>query len=252
MRGVFVSSYVDFKLSGISISFDTRTGEILDSPPAIASTRFDTWSHWLLLAYQGLARAESALEKVRAAHADDDDNALGPALEEEFREGMATISAAASAVDAFYASVKERYGEHPDVPTWKRTGLARYKQISETLRWAWKLNPDQGKMIRSAVAELYKFRDVALHSPAEFRVTELRAELDRFVEWRFNWYRTENAQAAVLNASRLIAMFLRQPENAPASIQEWVTDSQGRFAAATGYGVNEPDGGPDTETETGS
>jgi hypothetical protein len=240
MPGVFVSSGVDLQVSGMSITFNTVTGEVEESTPATVSTRFDTWDHWLIVASESLDRTEAAYKTVLAAHAANDDNALGAALEKEFRNGMATVSAAASAVDAFYASVKERHGRHPDVDKWKTNRLARPKQVAETLRWAWNLNPSDAELVRTGTVQLYKLRDPALHSPAEFRVTELRQDIDRYVEWRFSWYRAENARSAVQDASGLIAMFLRWPDAAPESLREWVSHSQKRFTAATGIELGEP------------
>ncbi len=96
---------MDLRMSNITINLGT--GEI---EPVMVHVRLDTWNHWLYVIREMLDKAGGALTRVFAASSSNDDNALGIALEEEFRYGMLAISAAAFALDAFYASVSERHG----------------------------------------------------------------------------------------------------------------------------------------------
>jgi hypothetical protein len=101
MPGVFVSNGMDLRVS--NVSFNLETGEVA---PVTIDVRLDTWNHWLYIARESRDKAEAALVNVLEASEKNDDNILGGALEQEFRHGMAAVSAAAFAIDAFYASVK--------------------------------------------------------------------------------------------------------------------------------------------------
>lgn len=105
---------MDLRISNITINL--KSGEI---DPVMVHVRLDTWNHWLHVTREMRDKAGGALARVLAASSSNDDNALGMALEKEFRYGMLAISAAAFAVDAFYASVTERYGRHPQHSVWQ-------------------------------------------------------------------------------------------------------------------------------------
>ena len=53
----------------------------------------------------------------------------------ELKAAMRATTSAAFAIDAFYASVKERSPEHPDADKWRANRTARNKQIAETFRY---------------------------------------------------------------------------------------------------------------------
>ena len=242
MPGVFVSSGMDLEIG--NISFNINTGEVA---PITVRVRLDTWDHWLSIAKEMRDIAESAAKDVLAAHAADDNTALGAALEREFRYGMLSISASAIAIDAFYAGVSERHGRHPQHQEWQVNGLARHKQVAETLRWAWNLKADTTKTIRDRLKLVYKLRGMAVHPPADFREPILRPDIDRHVEWRFSHFRAENARGAFETVSNIIEAFLRTYSQAPRSLQAWVVASRPRFAVAAGYDVREAEPPPEVD-----
>lgn len=241
MRGIFISdgSDVRFRVGSIRVNFDT--GEI---DPVVPDIRIDTWNHWVIVAREAQVRTEEALTRVHAAHEANDNRLLGLALEEEFRNAMVAISAAAFAIDAFYASVKERYGSHPQNGEWRTGRLARYKQVSETLRWAWNVRPEAAKLLRDMLRQLYKFRDSAVHSPADFRAALLREDIERGVEWRFIHFRAKNSAEAIRIACEVIEAFLRDTQRAPGVLREWIVASRDRFGLAAGYAVRGADEPP--------
>lgn len=236
MFGVFVSGGMDFRIGNIRI--DLNTEEI---QPVTVSVRLDTGNHWLYVARDMRDKAESALTQVVAASEAKDDGALGTALEEEFRCGMLGISAAAFAIDAFYASIKERYQPHPHEAEWRASGLARYKQIAETLRWAWTIRPPAAKAIRDHLRQVFELRDLAVHPPAKFREPILREDIERGVEWRFVYFRAENTRAAFRIASEIIEALIRESDKAASELKEWLDNSRPWFASAAGYEVRNLD-----------
>ena len=234
MPGVFITSGMDIQVKNLRIDLNSMT---LD--PITLNVRMDTWQHWLSIARDLAEKADAAYEQVLVASKTDDGEALGAALEEEFRCGMLGISAAAFAIDAFYASVKERYRAHPDEQLWKTNNLARYKQIIETLRWVWKIKPAPTKTMRDWLKMIFRFRDWAVHPPADFREAILRPDIDRGVEWRFVVFRAENARNAFNAVSQIIEALLRDPAKAPEELREWVQSSRSKFEAAAGHEIRE-------------
>lgn len=136
---------------------------------------------------------------------------------------------------------------HPQHSEWQAGRLARYKQVSETLRWAWNIESRKAKVIRDHLRQVCKLRNAAVHAPAEFRQPIERPDIGRGVEWRFVYFRAENARAAFQIASEIIEAFLRTYETAPSSLREWVITSRPLFSAAAGYDVREAEEPPARE-----
>lgn len=241
--GVFVTSGMDVRIRNISINFDT--GEI---PPVTIEVRLDTWNHWLGIAHSESARAVESTQAVNNALSSGDDEALNFALEEEFRRSLVAISAAVFALDAFYASVKERYGTHPQAAQWRDGKLARYKQVAETFRWAWNIRPERAREIRDVLRQLYNVRDVATHAPAEFREPIHRPDIDRGVEWRFVQFRADTATSSVTASTEIIEALLANIDKAPPGLREWISASRVQFRNAVGREVREvaDDSDPDS------
>ena len=134
---------------------------------------------------------------------------------------MVAVTAAAIALDAFYASLKQRNGPHPDEAAWRQRLAAgvkphpRHWQIAETLigAWfAWSVRNPAAAELRRRVKRLFILRDLAVHPPADVNGFPLRKDINRRMEWRFSAYGTENARKAFESAEQLI-------EALPVSIQ---------------------------------
>jgi hypothetical protein len=110
---------------------------------------------------------------------------------------MRAITACAFAIDAFYATVKERCGPHPHDLLWRDKGTPRKKRITETLRFHMRIKPDKLKSIKSCVAQVFTFRDQAVHMAATFRDPAPRPDIQSNVDWHFHIFRRENAVNAV-------------------------------------------------------
>jgi len=232
--GIFITSGMDLRLDDIRINVES--GEI--DPPTV-TVRMDIWNHWLYVAREARDKSEVALKNVRAAASDNDDPRLSVALEEEFRQSMMAISSAAFAIDSFYASVVDRHGRHPQASEWRVNKLARYKQVFETLRWTWNIKPEPANQIRDALKQLYRFRDFAVHPPSSFQQPIQRPDIDRGVEWRFIYFRAENAVTGVRIANEVIEALLRDPSRAPVGLREWIEGCRPRFHDAAGYAIRD-------------
>jgi hypothetical protein len=82
---------------------ETLKGEVT-SPPVKVELAIDLWEHWLQIADEHYEAALAARKQLETVHAAGDEEAKGAALGRELRAGMVAASAAAFAVDSFYAS----------------------------------------------------------------------------------------------------------------------------------------------------
>jgi hypothetical protein len=60
-----------------------------------------------------------------------------------------------------------------------------------------RIKPDKLKSIKSCVAQVFTFRDQAVHMAATFRDPALRPDVESSVDWHFHIFRRENAVNAV-------------------------------------------------------
>src|SRR5258708_22063115 len=94
-------------------------------------------------------------------------DAKGETLERVFRPSMKAMTAAAIAIDGFYAAVQKKIRIDPAlINKWKANKTARYSQVAETVRIAYQLKPKGSKAFRDNIREIYKFRDQAVHPSA--------------------------------------------------------------------------------------
>jgi hypothetical protein len=131
-------------------------------------------------------------------------------LELEFIHGMQSIVASATAIDAFYATVKN----HVQIPkdqskAWGKKRTARYKQISETFKVAFKLNPELTNKLQNSLKEIYGFRDLAVHPPSEAVEAVLHPELQVGVEPRFIKFGSHNAKEIFTGVCSIIEELLK-------------------------------------------
>jgi len=136
-------------------------------------------------------------------------------LMRECRAGMVAISAAAFALDNFYSIVQRFCPGFTELrKEFERAGTARHAQISETLRRTFQVRSEEERRLRATIQEIFKFRDWAVHPPAEFRDPIRHDFFDVGVEWRFVAFRAANAVAATRNSTSLIDQCVNSPRKA--------------------------------------
>ncbi|RFP78092.1 hypothetical protein DY262_12275 [Hydrogenophaga borbori] len=134
-----------------------------------------------------------------------DGAAKAQALEAEFEASMLAIMSAAIAWDALYAILRE----HVAIPAvmaeaWRRGRTARYTQVAETVRRAFVLKPKGAAVLRSNLRKMYAARDMAVHPSGKISAPILHPELDVGLEWRFVYFRAQNAATVVLGAAGML------------------------------------------------
>jgi hypothetical protein len=147
-------------------------------------------------------------------------------LEAEFLASMQAIMAAAISVDAFYARVKEHVIiPSPTLDTWRQKGTARYKQVYETIRRGFKVRKEALPKVRDALKQIYRFRDLAVHPDPQLAEPLQHPDLDVGTEWRFVYYRFENAKGLVNFTLSLIIQLLNSPKSNNPDLQRYTLEA---------------------------
>ncbi len=182
----------------------------------------DMCPYWLEIAVEHLRVASSARAEVLAAQAIGEEAAMGSALEQEFSAGMQALTSAAIAVDALYASVKDRVSV-PDALTkaWRAKRTARHAQVAEVFRQTFRMSAKGFEHLREALEQLYKFRDLAVHPPGAFSDPVHHPALKLTTEWRFVSFGLDSAHVAVRAAVAVAVQLAEAPRRKTGPLAEY-------------------------------
>ena len=173
------------------------------------SVRLDMSVYWLELAVKHLDECRTAADAVRSACGINDEPAIGAALERECMGGMQAVAAAAIALDALYASSRDRAVlPAGTIETWRRRKTARYMQVS---RFSGVLSASaRGPLAvhRTLLGEIYRFRDLTVHPSGDYSVPVQHPVLNSGVEWRFISFGFGSAKVCVAAAFACIRLIL--------------------------------------------
>ncbi|MFC0221179.1 hypothetical protein [Nocardioides zeicaulis] len=166
------------------------------------------------------------VESLKGPTPPPDEQALQDLLDAELRASMRTISAAAFAVDSFYASVQARSPDHPDRERWRTPRAngrrtARHSIVFETLRYHLKIRPVAAPEYKRRISDLFRFRGWAVHADAEFREAIERPDLDRGVDWHYVAFRTENAIAVVGGTLQMLSALVDVFDRGSQEMRDW-------------------------------
>jgi hypothetical protein len=204
VAGVFITRGMTVSIPPDGLQVQVRPDGSLEASPLVIHVRTDVAHTWMAIARSHMTESQAARSDRIQAWESDNEQAKAAALDREAVAAMQAIMAAAIAVDAFYARIQL----HVKVPedqrkAWLRNRTARYKQVSEVIRVAGNLKPNEMKSIRKSLEELYRFRGWAVHPPQDLRAPVSHPDHNVGVEWRFVAFRADNAAAAVAVAMSL-------------------------------------------------
>jgi hypothetical protein len=190
-----------------NVSFRLGDDGNLDAEPLKFKLRTDMWPFWVEDAIDAADIAWQMSHRIppvfaRLDDAEEQKDQLQAEIDRlmilELRATMRAITASAFAIDAFYAMVKARCGPHPHDAIWRKNGTSRKKRITETLRYHLRIKTANGtKALKSCVAQVFQFRDWAVHMASEFRDPAPREDILASVDWHFYVFRYQNAVNAV-------------------------------------------------------
>jgi hypothetical protein len=238
MAGIFISRGMTLSVppNGLSLSLD-KNGK-LDGKLTL-HVRFDICPTWIEIARRHMQ--DALVKKVlrEEAWSSPDESQRASTLEAECEASMQAIMAAAIALESFYAIVQHNI-EIPEElkTTWRTKRTARFKQVSEVLRRAFRLKPKGVAALRQNLREIYRFRDLAVHPSGKIHAPILHPELNTGVEWRFAFFRASNAEMIVNAATETIWQLANHGKAANLAVAEHARTLKERLAAIF------PDGHP--------
>ncbi len=218
--------------SGSLASRVTEDGRF-ETDPVTPELRVDMWPHWL---HESLDGAVAALDRQGAITAEvealagaappADEQRLQDLLDAELRATMRTISAAAFAVDAFYASVQARSPDHPHREIWRTPRAngrrtSRHTIVFETLRYHLKVRPAAAPEYRRRIVDLFRYRGWAVHADAKFHPAIERPEIDRGVDWHYVAFRADNAITVVGGTLQMLSALVDVFGRGSQELRDW-------------------------------
>lgn len=212
MTGIFISRGMAISVpnGGLTLSVGEEgnvTGNLT------LHVRFDVCPTWAELSLRHLEEAKVKRAAREVAWAGTDDTQKAATLEREFESSMQAIMAAVIALDAFYALIQTYVQLPPSlVEQWRAKRTSRYSQVTEVLRRAFHLKPKATGALRQNLKEIYRLRDLAVHPSGKIEAPILHPEINVGVEWRFAYFRAQNAEL-IVNAATWILWDLAHEGN---------------------------------------
>jgi hypothetical protein len=226
-----VSSYremaTEMPAVGLAISLDESVGEAADST---AHVRFDVCPTWLELAIRHLSDAQVAQVARVTAWKGADENSKAGALEWEFEASIQSIMASSIALDAFCTAVQPKVQPpQSTVSQLREKRIPHHAEISEILRVAFALTTKEVTNLRLNLGEIFRFRDLAINSSSKSGAPILHPELGTGGEWRFAYFRCENARLIVRATLQLIWELVASDKPKDAHVQKYVDALRSRL-----------------------
>ncbi|MBW4420381.1 MAG: hypothetical protein KME13_14295 [Myxacorys californica WJT36-NPBG1] len=219
--GIFITQgmTVGIPAGGFTIKIDEK-GEL--NADLKLHVHYDVCPVWLKLAFQHLLEAEERNKEVIAAWKTPDNNRVAQALESEFESGMQAIMSGAIAVDAFYASVKDKISLPEELTkSWSKNKTARNMQIAEVMRRAFLMGESSFHQVRDHLKEIMRLRGMAVHPSGKIDEPILHPELHQGIEWRFVTFSYPNAKLVVGACLSLVAQLVLRPRNEFESLKSY-------------------------------
>jgi hypothetical protein len=226
--GIFITQGMQISVPSFEIRI--KDDGSIDVEPITLHTGLDLCPYWLEIGIIHLDKSVASHTALMEAKENSDDQAIGAALQDEFQSGMQTIMASAVAIDAYYANIKDRIELPEDIIiSWKKNGTARYKQITEVFRRAFKIPKKQSENLRATLKEIFRFRDMAVHPSSGTTAPALHPELNKVSDWRFAFFRNYNAKLALKLAISVIDQTSRQGNSEIETVNSYCSELQSRL-----------------------
>ena len=201
MTGVFISKGMTFAIKKGGLKLNLKDGKIATS--LTPSVSIDLCPIWLNLSVQHLEKARQWRNKRKSVWLSANEDLKADTLEREFEHSMQAIISMAIAYDSFYGTIKNKINlPQTMIDAWKKNRTARYIRISETLKQAFIIRKKGNAILRQAIKEIFRFRDMAIHPTGDLEYPVMHPELGVAVEWRFQTFSYMNANMIVQEGLR--------------------------------------------------
>jgi len=223
---------VDAPASGVVIPFSEELGPAANTAPRAC---FDACSKWLELAVRYASDARVAQHARVVAWEGMNEAAKTDALEWEFEVSMQAIVACGTAVDALSEMLQTRI-ELPRllIDKWRENRTPHCIRVSEVFGRALSLAPKATTALHQNLSEILRFRDLAVGATAKANALILHPELQTGIEWRFVYFRCENALTIVRATSRLVWGLAASGKPRDPEVQKYLDAVRSRIEAIPG------------------
>lgn len=214
--GVLFAKYTTLRIPAGGLRIRVTQEGKFEADSVTPEVTLETWPHWLSIGLGHLKDARQAHTDLLAAHGAGDEDAKHDALEREFLSSMQAITSAAFAVDALYGSINDVVPPAPNAAKARSRGGAVMGAIHRVA----KVSNLHAKALSGGLSQLFKFRNLAVHQPRDFRAPHLHPDLNVGVDWRFIAFNASNAQGALNIAMEALTRATEHPRQGTA-LQEW-------------------------------
>jgi hypothetical protein len=181
MAGILITKGITPGFPPGTLKIDLSTGEI----NATLHLHLDVVPMWLR---HGFGSFQRAMIAWREAKKQLPDTIAVELLEQDFEQSMIAVMCFAIAIEAFYARLIHLNAP----PAGARVLKSRYAHVTAQILRCFSLSNLEARGLRSALKQLYKLRDGAVHPVGKLTPAVLYPEIDRGVEYRFALYRAKN------------------------------------------------------------
>lgn len=105
------------------------------------------------------------------------------------------------------------------------------------------MNNAQSRAMRKYLKDLFRFRDWAVHPPADLRYPMLHEDLDSGVDWRFIAFSAKNAGAPYGETREVVAYVLKKVRPKIGELAEWASQMEPRLPGEIDSAPTQSDGG---------
>lgn len=199
MPGIYIIKGMKISISSFDIKLDEEGN---NSSSIMLELSYDAFIAWALIALEHRQRAIDAMAVRKEIWADTsaDEQAKSSAIFNEFTSSMQAIVATAVCLDSFYDQIRP-FSAISDATkaAWSGKKTARFTQVGEAIRTAYKVSNAQYPAYRDYLKVLYKLRDAAVHPSSSPHAPQLYPDLNIATDWRFGTFRGDMADIIVCN-----------------------------------------------------
>lgn len=225
-HGIFVMQGQRLSISSFTISINDE-GE-LSSPGPTLSTGVEMAPYWLEMAMEHAKASERLVSRTNEAWKTGDPEVQTKALNAEFKAALQAMTAAAFAIDAFYATINE-VAPVPEatLKAWNKNRTRRSRRVFESIRRNFPMTAGSQASLKQFLDQLFSFRDQAVHPTPQTREAKKHPRLPVSVDEMFCKFRARNAWVSVGMTIEMLEALASSPKIRSPELRERLVPLKG-------------------------
>ena len=164
------------------------------SPDIILSTAYNVLPIWIRIAHDNLRQAKQASLTISKEWPEDSGHQK-ELLILELEPSLQVFVSCGIALDALYDQLRPFAKlTNTQIQKWRSNRTGRAKQITEVIRRVYNLKPTIANEFKQDIAQIIKYRDLAVHPSLELKNACSRPDIPVGVDWKFSAYRFTNSE----------------------------------------------------------